>query len=80
MKWHGHLAAFAGFILLKFLAATWRTKLVADVEGVRGPVIFCIWHNRIALCMKAYYGFGTSLWPAPGLAALASASKDGALI
>lgn len=53
---------------------------MADVEGVRGPVIFCIWHNRIALCMKAYYGFGTSLWPAPGLAALASASKDGALI
>jgi lysophospholipid acyltransferase (LPLAT)-like uncharacterized protein len=80
LKWHGHLAAFAIFILLKFLAASWRTRLVTDVEGVRGPVIFCVWHNRLALCMKAYYRFGTSRWPAPGLAALVSASKDGALL
>jgi lysophospholipid acyltransferase (LPLAT)-like uncharacterized protein len=80
LKWHGELAAFAIFLVLKFLALTWRLKLVADVEGVRGPVIFSIWHNRLALCMKAYYGFGTSRWPAPGLAALISASKDGALL
>jgi lysophospholipid acyltransferase (LPLAT)-like uncharacterized protein len=80
LKWHGHFAAFTIFILLKLLAASWRTRLVTDVEGLRGPVIFCVWHNRLALCMKAYYGFGTSRWPAPGLAALVSASKDGALL
>jgi lysophospholipid acyltransferase (LPLAT)-like uncharacterized protein len=80
LKWHGEVAAFAIFALLKTLSLTWRTKLVNEVEGVRAPVIFSIWHNRLALCMKAYYGFGTTRWPAPGLAGLISASKDGALL
>ena len=80
LKWHGHLAALAIFVVLKALSITWRLRLVNDVEAVRGPVIFCIWHNRLALCMRAYYDFGTSRWPAPGLAALISASKDGALL
>jgi hypothetical protein len=80
LKWHGHLAALAIFVVLKALSLTWRVKLVSDVDGVRGPVIFSIWHNRLALCMRAYYDFGTTRWPAPGLAALISASKDGALL
>ena len=82
LKWHGELAALAIFIVLKTLALTWRVRLIGEhhVEGVRGPVIFSIWHNRLALCMRAYYEFGTSRWPAPGLAALISASKDGALL
>lgn len=80
LKWHGEIAAFAICGLIKTLSLTWRTKLLNEVEGVRAPVIFSIWHNRLALCMKAYYGFGTSRWPAPGLAALISASKDGALL
>jgi lysophospholipid acyltransferase (LPLAT)-like uncharacterized protein len=80
LKWHGHLAALAIFMVLKALSLTWRLRLVTDIQGVRGPVIFSIWHNRLAISLKAYYGFGTRLWPAPGLAALISASKDGALL
>ena len=80
LKWHGEIAAFAIFAVIKSLSLTWRTRLVTEIEGVRAPVIFSIWHNRLALCMKAYHGFGTSRWPAPGLAALISASKDGALL
>jgi hypothetical protein len=80
LKWHGQLAAFLIFAVIKALSMTWRVRLRNEVEGVRGPVIFSIWHNRLALCMKAYFGFGTERWPAPGLAALISASKDGAML
>lgn len=80
LKWHGEIGAFAIFALIKILSLTWRVRLVNEVEGVRAPVIFSIWHNRLALCMKAYYGFGAQRWPAPGLAALISASKDGAIL
>jgi lysophospholipid acyltransferase (LPLAT)-like uncharacterized protein len=80
LKWHGELAAVAIFALIKTLSLTWRARLVSQLPDVKGPVIFSIWHNRLALCMKAYYGFGAAQWPAPGLAALISASKDGALL
>lgn len=68
------------FALIKALSITWRVKLANEPEPASAPVIFCIWHNRLALCMKAYYRFGAPRWPAPGLAALISASKDGALL
>jgi len=80
LKWHGELAALAIFLLIKALSLTWRARLIDATGEVKGPVIFSIWHNRLALCMKAYYGFGAARWPAAGLGALISASKDGALL
>ena len=80
LKWHGELAALSIFLLLKALSLTWRVRLIGDLPLVPAPVIFSIWHNRLALCMKAYYRFGATHWIAPGLAALISASKDGALL
>jgi len=44
------------------------------------PVIFCFWHNRLALTTKAYYGFVRKNSHTAGLAAMVSASKDGALL
>jgi len=44
------------------------------------PVIFCFWHNRLALTTKAYYGFVRKHHHPTGLAAMVSASKDGALL
>lgn len=72
--------AFLIFATLKLLSATWRVRLMGDLPKLRGPIIFCLWHNRLALCMKAYEKFGKPAWPAPGLAPLISASKDGALL
>jgi len=80
LKWHGELAAFAVFTLIKVLSLTWRVRLINEPEPASSPIIFSIWHNRLALCMQAYYQFGTPRWPAPGLAALISASRDGALL
>jgi lysophospholipid acyltransferase (LPLAT)-like uncharacterized protein len=44
------------------------------------PVIFALWHNRLCLCMKVYEGFVRPGQTNDHLAALNSASKDGALL
>jgi lysophospholipid acyltransferase (LPLAT)-like uncharacterized protein len=50
-------------------------------EEFEGPAVYCIWHNRLILCMEAYHRGKPSI-PAHGeaLAALVSASRDGALL
>ena len=44
------------------------------------PVIFALWHNRLCLCMKVYEGLVQGHHRHERLAALISASKDGALL
>jgi len=68
---------------MRLLAATLRCR----VDGGRGPaklpdepVIFALWHNRLALCMKVYESFVRPQYQRDHLAALISASKDGALL
>jgi lysophospholipid acyltransferase (LPLAT)-like uncharacterized protein len=79
------LAAWLVFCLLKLLAATLRyrwTDRSGYLEGGRkpGPTIYCIWHNRLALCMKIYHGYVKPRSGGVGLAALVSASKDGGFL
>ena len=45
-----------------------------------GPVIFCTWHNRLALAMSANGDFVREKWPCAGLCAMISASRDGAFL
>lgn len=80
LRWHEELLAFILFAAIRLLSATWRLRLATPIPEEQGPVIFCLWHNRLALCMKVYEQFGKTKWPAPGMAALISASKDGALL
>ncbi len=68
---------------MRLLARTLRYR----VNGGRGPavlpdepVIFALWHNRLCLCMKVYEGFVRTDRQGDHLAALISASKDGALL
>jgi len=68
---------------LRLLAATLRYR----VNGGRGPaklpdepVIFALWHNRLSLCMKVYENFVRPHHQHDHLAALISASKDGAFL
>ena len=44
-----------------------------------GPVIFCIWHNRLVLSMEGYRIFQKAS-PRKGMAAMVSASRDGGLL
>jgi lysophospholipid acyltransferase (LPLAT)-like uncharacterized protein len=80
LAWHGKLAALVLFIAIKLFSATWRVRPITNLPNLKGPVIYCIWHNRLAVCMKVHEMFGKRLFPARGLAALISASKDGALL
>ena len=91
-RWFQRLAAWVVFLALRGLLATVRYKLVDHSEYFGTPpasepkdqpqkqAIYCLWHNRLAACTKAYHRFWRPRKPANGLAALVSASKDGALL
>ena len=83
-KWHQRLAAFGIFLIESVISCTLRIRW-HDHSGMvagklPGPVIFCLWHNRLALCMLAWRRYIRRRHPGAGLAALISASKDGALL
>ncbi len=69
------------YLLLRFLSATIRFKFndphrVTDLS----PVIFCIWHNRLSLCLNVFTKYLILSRSDRKLAALASASNDGAFL
>jgi len=43
-------------------------------------MIFCFWHNRLASCMKVYGRYAANRTDGNRIAALVSASKDGAFL
>ena len=45
-----------------------------------GHAIYCVWHNRLALCMPAYFSYVKKYNRTPGMAAMVSASKDGGFL
>jgi lysophospholipid acyltransferase (LPLAT)-like uncharacterized protein len=72
------VALGAGRLLMKSWRLHWKDADVCPV--VPGPVIICTWHNRLALAMSAYGDFVREKWPAAGMCAMISASRDGALL
>lgn len=83
-KWYQRLAAGLIWRLTSAIALTVRYR-IKDPHGVLqrkdfGQAIYCAWHNRLALCVAIYYRFGRQRFTAAGVAALVSASKDGALL
>jgi lysophospholipid acyltransferase (LPLAT)-like uncharacterized protein len=61
---------------------TWRGRWrdAAQCPVTPGPVIYCVWHNRLPLTLASYDDFARSRWPAAGLAAMVSASRDGGML
>lgn len=83
-RWYQRAAAWLVFALVRCVSATLRMRWT-DESGQftgkpTGPVIFCVWHNRLALSMPTYYGYVRPRSSAPGLAAMVSASKDGGFL
>jgi lysophospholipid acyltransferase (LPLAT)-like uncharacterized protein len=62
--------------------ARWRAaSSEAEISNQSiSPVIFCIWHNRLAMAFSAYNRDCRERWPGNGLAAVVSASRDGAFL
>jgi lysophospholipid acyltransferase (LPLAT)-like uncharacterized protein len=79
------LVAFLVFVSIRALAATLRVR-VEDGSGqlsggaTADPVIFTIWHNRLALALVIYNRYVLRHHPQRRLAAMVSASRDGAML
>jgi lysophospholipid acyltransferase (LPLAT)-like uncharacterized protein len=72
------MIAWMVFFLERFVTTSLRCRW-NDLSGLAGapggqPVIFCLWHNRLAISMLVHRRHPRKL------AALVSASKDGALL
>jgi lysophospholipid acyltransferase (LPLAT)-like uncharacterized protein len=78
------LGAWILWAVLKLIAATLRYRVKDPHDFMTrndlGPVIYCIWHNRLALSMKLYLMFGHRRHQSAGMAGLVSASRDGAFL
>jgi lysophospholipid acyltransferase (LPLAT)-like uncharacterized protein len=83
-KWHQRSVARLVFALIRTISATLRYRR-DDRSGfigapMSGPAIYCVWHNRLALCMPAYFDYVKKHGKTPGLAAMVSASRDGGFL
>jgi lysophospholipid acyltransferase (LPLAT)-like uncharacterized protein len=83
-KWHQRLAARLIHLSLRLLTLTVRCRLV-DPSGIftkprTGALIFCFWHNRLAMCIRVRHSYNRNRTDGDQLAALVSASKDGGLL
>lgn len=84
IKWHGRLAAAAVHVVIRTLASTLRfsctgSQAARDLLGVE-PSIFATWHNRLVLSLPAYHRMVSRKTAGRRLAAMVSASRDGALV
>ncbi len=77
-KWVQSVAAWlvciVEHVVTLSLRCQWRDSSGLTKVPAAPPVIFCLWHNRLALSMLVHRRFPRKL------AALISASKDGALL
>lgn len=71
------------YSMVRLVAATLRfrwepfPRLLSESAG---PHIFCAWHNRLPLSLFMYHGFMRAHGRTPRLAAIVSASRDGAMM
>ena len=84
LPWPKRLAGSVAYGVLRLLAATIRFEF-EDHSGILRnatpqAVIFCTWHNRLALALTIYLKYPKKLHPARRLAAIVSASRDGAVM
>ena len=83
-KWHQRLGASLIHALIRSLAATLRFSFTDQsglfATGPKEAVIFAIWHNRLALSLVMYRKYVQRRQPSRRMAAMVSASRDGALL
>ncbi|MST94338.1 MAG: DUF374 domain-containing protein [Pedosphaera sp.] len=83
LRWHQTLLAALIYYLIRVVGSTlrreWRDRS-GLLAGTTQPVIFCVWHNRLALSLLIQRDYVQKLQPTRRLAAIVSASGDGAMV
>jgi hypothetical protein len=82
-RWYQRAGARAVFALVRLAAGTLRYHYrdrSGFLDGRAGPAIYCTWHNRLPLCLEIYHDYVHPRTRTAGMAAMVSASKDGALL
>src|SRR6185312_6528035 len=83
-RWFQRLGAIVLYLSTRVYGMTlrmrWDNRSDFSVDQLRGPGIYCLWHNRLLLCMEVYWRELKYRDIGKGLAALISASKDGAFL
>jgi hypothetical protein len=78
------MGAWIIYILVRAVEMTlryrWEDRSGCPQKSTGHQFIYCVWHNRLSLCMKIYFGYARVRPPPHGLAALISASKDGGFL
>jgi len=83
-RWYHWIPAFLVFATIRLVSATlryhWEDNSGYFDDGLGGQAIYCVWHNRLALCMTAYADYADRRKGGSRMAAMVSASKDGAFL
>jgi hypothetical protein len=83
-RWFQRLGALLIYCVARVFAMTlrirWDDRSGYLTDKLGGPAIYCLWHNRLILCMEVYLAQTKQRSVGIGLAALISASKDGAFL
>lgn len=82
LSWDRRLAASMVYGLIRAASSTmrYRWSYHPDVLKGRGPQIFCIWHNRLALSLLMHEHYARTIGQPRKLAAIVSASRDGGVV
>jgi lysophospholipid acyltransferase (LPLAT)-like uncharacterized protein len=82
LPWHRRVGAMLAAGLLRLCINTWRVRWQESgaPTPLKGPVIYCVWHNRLPAAIASYDEFARARWPAQGLGAMISASRDGSFV
>ena len=84
LRWHQKMAAWLIYAVIRAVAVTirfeWRDRSGLLPGDRTQTVIFCTWHNRLALAPITYHRYVKHNVPSRNLAALVSASRDGGLL
>ena len=82
-RWYQRLAGWCIFAAVRLVGATvrfrWRDTTGYLSSKPNSPAIYCIWHNRLALCMSVHQYIKRHV-ETEGLAVMVSASKDGGFL
>jgi lysophospholipid acyltransferase (LPLAT)-like uncharacterized protein len=80
-RWWQNLLGWMIYTAIRLVTLTIRFRVHREHPGPNpGQVIYCVWHNRLALIMPVYRRFCQPKTSSPGVAVMVSASKDGALL